>query len=162
MSACFPEVDLLVNSNGVTIFCPYLMTPRFVPFDLKGRCSTCKSDNVEIDYVLQPNGITIYCSRMKQEKFVKFDVPALLNDRSFMRIRARGKTYNVPLNRLELQEFVDEEDKKILDEFILPAPPQPPTIIEEIKHKLEANEEGEIVPDFKEVSVVVEEKETNM
>jgi len=123
----FPEVDLFVNSNGVTIFCPYLSTPRFIPFDMKGRCSTCKSDNVEIDYVLQSEGITIYCSRMKHERFIGFDVPTKFHDRSSIRIRARGKVYNVPLTRLEM---INTEDKKILDEFIItPPPPPPPSIV---------------------------------
>ena len=98
MASLFPEVEIFVNSNGVTVFCRNLNTPRFVPFDLKGRCSVCKSDNVEIDYVLQSDGMTIYCSRFKQERFIKFDSLASYNDRSKISIRARGKVYNVPLN----------------------------------------------------------------
>src|SRR6266550_2392426 len=98
----FPEIDLFVNSNGVTIFCPYLTTPRFIPFDQKGRGPMCKSDNVEIDYVLQQDSITIYCSRFKHEKSLQFDVPVRFHEKSTIRIRSRGRVYNVPASRIAL------------------------------------------------------------
>jgi hypothetical protein len=96
-----PDVDIRINSNGITIFCPNLNTPRFIPFDLKGRCTIFKSDNVEVDYLLQPEGITIFCSRIKQEKFVEFDIKPFdfQGDRQFLRIRTRSKVYNVPFRR---------------------------------------------------------------
>jgi hypothetical protein len=136
----FPEVDLFVNTNGVTIFCPYLTTPRFIPFDTKGRCSMCKSDNVEIDYVLQQQGITIYCSRFKHEKFLNFDVPARFHDLSIIRIRSRGRVYNVPASRLDMYTQCTNEQKIPSEpiqipqiehkesenmDFIPPPPPQP-------------------------------------
>lgn len=119
----FPDVDLFLNSNGVTIFASYLTTPRFVPFDLKGRCTLCKSDNVEIDYVLQAEGITIYCSRMRHEKFISFDKPATFNSGTTLRLRAKGKVYNMPMNRMGLiQEEIDDPKNIILD------PPPPPPV----------------------------------
>jgi len=99
------EIEIIVNTSGVTIICPYLYTPRFIPFDLKGRCKSCKSDNVEIDYVIQPEGITIFCSRLKKEKFVPFDKSAQFNqkdanyDSRTVRIRSRSKSYNIPISR---------------------------------------------------------------
>ena len=99
------EFEIIVNTSGVTIICPYLYTPRFIPFDLKGRCKSCKSDNVEIDYVIQPEGITIFCSRLKKEKFVPFDKFAKFNEndvednRRTVRIRSRSKSYNIPISR---------------------------------------------------------------
>ena len=99
------EFEIIVNTSGVTIICPYLYTPRFIPFDLKGRCKTCKSDNVEIDYIIQPEGITIFCSRLKKEKFVPFDKSAKFNEndaediKRTVRIRSRSKSYNIPISR---------------------------------------------------------------
>ena len=93
------EVDFKLSSDGVTIFCPYLYTPRFCQFDTKGRCPTCKSDNVEIDYTVQREGVTIYCSRMKKEKFIKFDTEiGSVKDKAIVRIRARSRPYNIPIN----------------------------------------------------------------
>jgi len=98
------EFEIIVNTSGVTIISPYLYTPRFIPFDQKGRCKTCKSDNVEIDYVIQPEGITIFCSRLKKEKFVPFDKTAIFNQNDVddknrtVRIRSRSKSYNIPIS----------------------------------------------------------------
>jgi len=99
------EFEIIVNTSGVTVICPYLYTPRFIPFDQKGRCKTCKSDNVEIDYVIQPEGITIFCSRLIKEKFVPFDKSAQFNQKDAnynsraVRIRSRSKSYNIPISR---------------------------------------------------------------
>jgi len=98
------EFEIIVNTSGVTVICPYLYTPRFIPFDQKGRCKTCKSDNVEIDYVIQPEGITIFCSRLIKEKFVPFDKSAQFNQKDVndnsraVRIRSRSKSYNIPIS----------------------------------------------------------------
>jgi len=111
------EFEIIVNTSGVTIICPYLYTPRFIPFDLIGRCKTCKSDNVEIDYIIQPEGITIFCSRLKKEKFVPFDKAAKINQKDAddnsrtVRIRSRSKSYNIPM-RKELTSEVSEKNIK--------------------------------------------------
>lgn len=113
MSHKFPGLEINLNSNGVTIFCKYLNTPRFIPFDQKGRCSVCKSDCVEIDYVLSPEGVTIFCSRMKQEKFVPFDTRAQFGENDQFRIKSRSRVYNIPIG---------------LSPSPLPPPPTPPEI----------------------------------
>ena len=94
-----PEIELFVNSSGITIFCPCLSTPRFIPFDNKGRCNVCHGNSVEVDYILQPEGITIFCSRLKEEKFVPFDKRATVTDSSVYKLRTRNKVYSIPMRR---------------------------------------------------------------
>ena len=94
-----PEIELFVNSSGITIFCPCLSMPRFIPFDNKGRCNVCHGNSVEVDYILQPEGITIFCSRLKEEKFVPFDKRAAISDNSVYKLRTRNKVYSIPMRR---------------------------------------------------------------
>lgn len=99
-------IEINLNTSGITIFSENLSTPRFIPFDQKGRCPVCKSDNVEIDYILQPQGITIYCSRLKQEKFVAFDKNVTIGENSTVKLKSRSRCYNVPLKR----EILDDKN----------------------------------------------------
>ena len=70
----FPEIEFNVNTMGVTVYCPkHLKTPRFVPWDQPGRCSTCRSGTVELDYVIQPEGVTLFSNRLKSDTWVPFD-----------------------------------------------------------------------------------------
>ena len=127
-----PEIEFNLNSSGITIFCPLLNTPRFVPFDQKGRCPVCKSDNVEIDYILQPEGVTIMCSRFKKEKFVKFDVEeGSLRDIMNFRIKSRSKTYNFPLfeNSKKLRDFPPRTSLPTENVTDIPLPIDPPSEI---------------------------------
>ena len=75
-SPVFPEIEFNVNTMGVTVYCPrHLKTPRFVPWDQPGRCSSCRSGSVELDYFIQAEGVTIFSSRLKSDgkSFVPFD-----------------------------------------------------------------------------------------
>ncbi|MGN6671083.1 MAG: hypothetical protein ACTHJ4_06055 [Candidatus Nucleicultricaceae bacterium] len=92
-----PKIDFVVNATGMTIFSSYFNTPRFVPWDLPGRCTRCKSTTVEVDYVLQPNGVTIICTRLKQQIYLPFDEGAKWSDGSRIRIRSRNKVLTIPL-----------------------------------------------------------------
>jgi hypothetical protein len=96
-----PEIEFSISSSGITIFSPTrLTTPRYLQFDSKGRCQTCKSDNVEVDYVIQREGVTIFCSRLKQEKYIPFDTATpIIVDRAFLRIKTRNRSFNLPFNR---------------------------------------------------------------
>ena len=92
-----PEVDFKLSSTGITILCPRLYTPRFIPFDIAGRCDTCKSDSAEIDYLITIDGITIYCSRLFRPKFVPFDHGyELFPEYCLFRVKTKGKVFNVP------------------------------------------------------------------
>jgi len=130
------EFEIIVNTSGVTIICPYLYTPRFIPFDLKGRCKTCKSDNVEIDYIIQPEGLTIFCSRIKNEKFVPFDKSAEFNENdnknAIIRIRSRSKSYNIPMRKESKKNVkINTEIPQIISDI-----PLPPTLSQEFESLL--------------------------
>ena len=127
MASNVPEVEFVLNSNGVTVFCPQLETPRFVPFDQKGRCPTCKSDNVEIDYIIQDDGVTLFCSRMKDKKFIAFDQKLEIKDKSFFRVRTRTRPYNIPLNPLL---FYPINNSIELKKEVALTPPLPPPVEE--------------------------------
>lgn len=79
------------------------MTPRFIPWDLPGRCTRCKSGTVEIDYIIQNQGVSIYSSRLKGgERFVSFDKPVEFNEYGYIRIKSRNKILNLPLRGVEV------------------------------------------------------------
>ena len=91
-----PEADFKLSSTGITIMCPRLYTPRFIPFDIVGRCNVCKSDNAEIDFLITIDGITIYCKRLRQPKFIQYDYKY----KSFpqfclFRVKTKGKVFNI-------------------------------------------------------------------
>ena len=92
-----PQIDFTVNATGLTIFSPHFNTPRYLPLDLPGRCTRCKSTTVEVDYVLQPNGVTIICNRLKQQIYLPFDQSTKWIDGSRIRIRSRNKVLTIPL-----------------------------------------------------------------
>ena len=111
-----PSIEFAVNSNGITVFSiNYLKVPRFIQFDIPGKCQNCKSDAAEIDYVVQPNGVTVYCSRLKHECFVEFDNLAVISPgtTTFFRIKIKGKIFNIP--------FREAGNQKIENKLIGPA-----------------------------------------
>ena len=68
-----PEIDFKVSSTGITVLCSRFYTPRFIQFDITGKCESCRADSAEIDFLVTIDGVTIYCSRMRQPIFVPFD-----------------------------------------------------------------------------------------
>jgi hypothetical protein len=128
MTGEFSEVDFFVNSNGVTVFCLYFTTPRFIPFDIKGRCSMCKCDSTDIDYVIQSQGITIYCPRLKKEKYLRFDLPSRFHSGSSVRVRSRGRVYTVPLSQLDVYQQESGLPEDMFPPNPLFPPPPPPSL----------------------------------
>ena len=92
-----PEINVTVTSQGVTINCTALETPRFVPFEVKGRCNLCNSSNAELEYVLHRHGLWLHSSRIKEPKFVAFDKVANVTDKSMFRLRTRNTRFNIPI-----------------------------------------------------------------
>ena len=91
-----PEVDFKVSAVGITILCGRLYTPRFVPFDIRGKCECCRSDAVELDFVITKEGITIYCNRLQKPRFVPFDYPyQQLPNYCMFRVKTRAKIFNI-------------------------------------------------------------------
>ena len=91
-----PEVDFRVSSTGITIICSRFNTPRFVEFDIRGKCDTCRSDSAEIDFLITIEGITIYCTRMRQPIFMPFDYKyTTLPEYCLFRVKTRGKSFNI-------------------------------------------------------------------
>ncbi|KAL3112588.1 hypothetical protein niasHT_018599 [Heterodera trifolii] len=103
----FPEIEFNVNTMGVTVYSPmHLKTPRFVPWDQPGRCTRCKSGNVELDYFIQPEGVTIFSSRLKDdgENFLPFDEIVDFGDNAKFRVRSRNKMFTLPLRHPEVHQ----------------------------------------------------------
>ncbi|KAL3102652.1 hypothetical protein niasHT_029463 [Heterodera trifolii] len=103
----FPEIEFNVNTMGVTVYSPRrLKTPRFVPWDQPGRCTRCKSGNVELDYFIQPEGVTIFSSRLKDdgENFLPFDEIVDFGDNAKFRVRSRNKMFTLPLRHPEVHQ----------------------------------------------------------
>ena len=126
MKSIIPDIDFSLNTNGITIYSEFLNTPRFVPFDNKGRCNRCKSDNVEFDFAVHDTGIIIYCSRFKKEVFVAFDIPMIPTDGAFLRVKSRLKSFNIPLSGVRNFNGLPA-DVPPINEGIKP-PPSPPVV----------------------------------
>ena len=110
----FPEVDFKISSTGITILCSRLYTPRFVPFDVKGRCECCKSDGAELDFVITIDGITIYCTRLQKPRFIPFDWPYSKFPHScIFRVKTRAKIFNI-----EHESYNQGNQTDILNEAI--------------------------------------------
>ena len=104
-----PTVEFKISSTGITVLCERLYTPRFIPFEIKGRCELCKFDGIEIDFLVTIKGITIYCNRMKRSKFVPFDYPYQNSmETCIFRVKTRAKLFNIKLD--------DHKDKNILED----------------------------------------------
>lgn len=78
---------------------------------------------MEIDYIIQPRGVSIFSPRLKNgERFVGFDKNMEFEQNSFIRIRARNKMLNLPLNHFETHQSTNEgmeqpaENKKEMQE----------------------------------------------
>ena len=91
-----PEIDFKLSSTGITIVCPRLYTPRYLPFDIIKKCDACKSDTAEIDFLVTIDGITIYSSRLQQPKFVPYDLKyESFPQHCLFRVKTRGKVFNI-------------------------------------------------------------------
>ena len=110
-----PEIDFIVSSTGLTIYCSRLNTPRFVPFDLKGKCGLCKSDSAELDFLVSRDGITLYCSRIKKEKFISFDLVYDLPQKCYFRVKTKGKIFNVPYESLREEKANNSEQSSTVE-----------------------------------------------
>src|SRR3954463_15087351 len=97
-----PDIEFQVNASGMTIFSPiHLNTPRYLQWDLPGRCTRCNSSLVEIDYVIQPNGVSIFCTRLSAgEQFIVFDNELEFDQNATVRLKARNKVLNIQLRNL--------------------------------------------------------------
>ena len=114
-----PEVDFTIGYMGVTIYCDRLETPRFLPFDIKGKCETCQSSLADIDFLITKEGITIWCSRVKGEKFLPFDMVFDLPDKCFFRVKSKGRVYSIPYVSKKVDEIKDKITTTIFPESIL-------------------------------------------
>ena len=94
-----PEVDFIVNGQGVTVYSGRFFEPRFLEWDIKGKCPKCKSSNVDIDFFVTGNGIELHSSRFYCERVVLFDLPYKLPDKCHFRVRMKGQTYTIPYER---------------------------------------------------------------
>jgi hypothetical protein len=108
-----PAVDFQISATGITVNCKYLTTARFIPFEVQGKCQSCKCDGVEIDFVVSAEGVILNCPRMTGLKYICFDLkcPTLPN-RCIFRVRTKGKVFNIPVAvaRPEKANEVDEEN----------------------------------------------------
>ena len=104
-----PILDFKISTTGITVLCERLYTPRYIPFEIKGRCELCKSDGVEIDFLVTIKGITVYCNRMRQPKFVPFDYPYQKSmEKCFFRVKTRAKSFHIVHEDLQENNIFNE------------------------------------------------------
>lgn len=81
-----PEIEIACNANGIIISSERIGEPRFLRFDKVGRCSECKSSEVEIDYAITKEGVTVWCNRFKGTRFVPVDAVRDLPGHTFIKV----------------------------------------------------------------------------
>lgn len=91
-----PVVELSVNSNGILLSSERIAERRFVAWDQGGRCRECKATEVEVDYMITKEGVTLWSTRIKGARFVPFDAVYDLPGHTFIRMRNKGRVYNIP------------------------------------------------------------------
>jgi hypothetical protein len=106
-----PTVDFLVTARGITVISDRLDSGKFIPFDLMGKCSSCKADTFEIDYAVGMDGVFLFSPRLKTGKFVSFDYKFELPNHCLFRVSCKGRVFNIPHNMepAEKTEGVDVE-----------------------------------------------------
>lgn len=100
-----PEVNIVVNHGGLTISSKRFDTPRFVPFEV--HCKTCKTTSVTIDFVISNEGISIQCPKFKSEKFLNFDRVYDMPRKTFISVKTRSSTFQIPINNEEIKQEVE-------------------------------------------------------
>jgi len=103
-----PEVDINLIASGIKIESPRLFTPRIIPFDVKGKCALCKSDNAKLDFLICSEGVTVMCNRLKHPKFVPFDYKYPLPSFCVFRLKTRSKVFNIPHGSPYKIDIIDE------------------------------------------------------
>jgi len=113
-----PEVDFFVSAGGITVSSDRLITARYVPFDVPGKCVYCKCDGIEIDFAVTSHGVTFICARMKGIKHVLFDKKQELSKHCFFRVKCKGKVFNIPMDGASIDKEssltpIKEEEKAV-------------------------------------------------
>ena len=114
-----PDVDFKINTSGITVICSRLYMPRFIEFDIKGKCNTCKCDMLEVDFVVTIDGITIYCSRINRLLFVPFDYKYKQSPLyCLFRVKSRGKVFNIDCgkNKQPAPDILNQAIDEVLKE----------------------------------------------
>ena len=113
-----PEVEFNLSTVGITIICPRLSTPRFLQYNIKGKCETCRSDSAEIDFLVTIDGITLYCNRLQKPKFVPFDYKyESFPQPCLFRVKTKGKIFNIPYDdKLAKPGIIDNINYDVDDE----------------------------------------------
>lgn len=111
-----PLVEVSMTSNGILLSSERISERRFVPWDQGGRCRECKATEVEVDYMITKEGVTLWSTRLKGARFVPFDAVYDLSGHTFIRMRNRGRVYNIPHGLPET----------MCVQPLLPPPPPPP------------------------------------
>lgn len=170
MKELIPIVSFSATTNGLTISSPKLNTPRFVPFDISGKCTTCRADDVEIDYVITIKGIHIISNRLKKEKFVAFDIIERFGETNVFRFKTRRKVFSIQVDKekniFRTQSINDDffnlqcatgngnslfRSQSIIDEY-LEFPPEKRLKLEEKENAEKNSNEGIVKEDNKAMS----------
>ena len=118
-----PEIDFTIGFMGITIYCDRLDNPRFLPFDITGKCKNCHSNLADIDFLITKEGIIVWCSRMKGERFVPFDFIFDLPAKCFFRVKSKGRLFTVPyVNKDEKENATNLSNNSSVEEEIKTTP----------------------------------------
>ena len=109
-----PEVEFSVSTQGCTIYSPRFYEPRFLEWDVKGKCGKCASSALSIDFYINMNGVEINSQRLSAPRFVLFDLPIQLPEACFFRVRMKGHTFNIPFkineNKIDSNNVTNKDE----------------------------------------------------
>ena len=111
-----PEVDFNVTATGIKVESRRFVTPRFIPFDIKGKCDNCRSDYAEIDYCVSMDGIIIICNRLKTPRHIPFDFKYPLPNVCLFRVKMKAKVFQFQYDTA--QQVPQNQEGDLLDQAI--------------------------------------------
>ena len=97
-----PEVDFVVSHQGITMYSKRFETPKYLEWDIKGKCPKCKSKDADIDFYVNGEGIQLFSSRLTKGRWISFDITSKLPDSCYFRVRMKGQTYTIPYERKDI------------------------------------------------------------
>jgi hypothetical protein len=121
-----PEAEFSITGNGITITSERLTTPRFIPFDINGKCKECKSTELELDIVVTKEGVTLFCSRNKQSRFLPFDAIYELPGYCFFRVKNKARVFNVSHGSPPEPQVIYQNEIHVQQSEVPNNPPSPP------------------------------------
>lgn len=97
-----PEAYFEILSTGVRVTSSHFNEPNFIPFDIRGKCPRCKSNEATIDFIITPQRLILNSNRIKGSRYLDFDIPyPSIPQHCVFKVYNKGKTFDVLFENIE-------------------------------------------------------------